>query len=153
MKRDARQAAASLLGCLLVSVVCIGHAAEFRTVVEPAILYDAPSLQAVRRFVLGRGNPVLILVKLDAMSKVRDSTGDIGWIENKTLGDAQTVVVSAATADVHASAAADSTVLFRVEKGVLLEVDEPPAKGWLKVRHRDGGSGYVKVSDIWGLPV
>jgi hypothetical protein len=26
-----------------------------------------------------------VLIKLDNMTKVRDSHGDIGWVENKTL--------------------------------------------------------------------
>ncbi|MEP6702751.1 MAG: SH3 domain-containing protein, partial [Betaproteobacteria bacterium] len=34
---------------------------------------------------------------------------------------------------------------------VLLELVEPPVSGWVKVRHRDGQTGYVNISQIWGV--
>jgi SH3-like domain-containing protein len=37
------------------------------------------------------------------------------------------------------------------EKNVLLELVDPEAGNWVRVRHRDGTSGYVKASDIWGI--
>ena len=33
---------------------------------------------------------------------------------------------------------------------VLLELAEPIASGWIKVRHRDGDSGFVKAAEVWG---
>ena len=31
------------------------------------------------------------------------------------------------------------------------EVLEPPANGWVKVRHRDGQEGYARVAHLWGV--
>ena len=33
---------------------------------------------------------------------------------------------------------------------VLLEALEPPAEGWVKVRHRDGQLGYIRTAHLWG---
>jgi hypothetical protein len=41
-------------------------------------------------------------------------------------------------------------VVFQAEQGVALEVMEHGSSGWLKVRHRDGQSGFVKISQVWG---
>jgi hypothetical protein len=37
-----------------------------------------------------------------------------------------------------------------VERGVLLELAEPVASSWIKVRHRDGPTGFVRTADVWG---
>jgi hypothetical protein len=37
------------------------------------------------------------------------------------------------------------------DKNVLLELVDPEAGPWVRVRHRDGISGYVKASDVWGI--
>lgn len=139
-------------GLVLVFALSItAYAGEFRSVAEPAVLYDAPSLKSIKRFVLGPGYPLEVLIKLDNMTKVRDSGGDIGWVENKTLSQTHTVLVSAPNTEVRANAAPDAQVVFRADKGLLLEVDETPVNGWVKVHHRDGESGYIKTSAVWGL--
>ena len=43
------------------------------------------------------------------------------------------------------------------EKGIRpvnmesVELLEPPAKGWARVRHQDGNAGYVRAAEVWGL--
>jgi hypothetical protein len=48
--------------------------------------------------------------------------------------------------------------VFRAEQNVLLELAEPAASpsstatpGWVKVRHRDGQTGFVRISQVFGL--
>jgi SH3-like domain-containing protein len=146
----ARGVRPGIAAATLAALCAAAQASEFRSVTEPTVLYDAPSVQSTKRFVLGRGYPLQVLVKLDAMTKVRDSGGDIGWVENKALTDTRTVVVTAAAAEVRASPAPEAPTVFRAERGVLLEVDEAPANGWIKVHHRDGEGGYARVGDVWG---
>ena len=31
------------------------------------------------------------------------------------------------------------------------KVADKPADGWVKVRHRDGASGFVRINQVWGL--
>ena len=133
--------------------------AEFRATAEPAtILYDAPSARAKPLFVLGRDVPLETLVAVEGWTKVRDAGGTIGWIANKALVEKRMLVVRAALADVRASAEDTAHIVFRAEQNVLLELAEPatsPATtahpGWVKVRHRDGQSGFVRVAQIFGL--
>ena len=126
-------------------------AAEYRALgAAPAIVYDAPSAKADRLFVASRYYPFEILVKLDQWTKVRDVNGEIGWVENKALGDRQTVFVTVPLADVRAAPKPDAPLVFEAYKQVLLEVMEPPADGWVKVRHRDGQQGYIRIAHIWG---
>jgi hypothetical protein len=39
----------------------------------------------------------------------------------------------------------------RVSEDVVLDLAEPPASAWIKVHHRDGQVGYVRLSQIWGI--
>jgi SH3-like domain-containing protein len=128
------------------------HALEFKSVGSaPAILYDAPSEKGRKVFVAPRGMPVEIVLTYGEWSKVRDAAGDLSWIESKVLTHRRNVVVHVASAKVRSSADDAAALVFAAEKGVLLELSEPTiASVWLKVRHRDGQSGYVKAVDVWG---
>ncbi len=127
------------------------QALDYRSVgSERAILYDAPSVQAKRLFVVGKYYPVEIIVNLDQWAKVRDSVGDLAWIEKKHLRDTRMVVVTVARADVRQAADRNAPLVFQAERDVALELLERGSTGWLKVRHRDGQSGYVLASQVWG---
>ena len=68
--------------------------AEYRALGDrPAVLYDAPSTRADRLFVASRLYPFEVLVKLDQWTKVRDSNGEVAWVENSALGSRPTVLV------------------------------------------------------------
>ncbi len=143
--------AAAACVAFLALAAASAHGAEYRSIGEqPAILYDAPSGKADRLFVATRYYPFEILVKLDQWTKVRDGNGEVAWVENSALGERKTVVVTVPLADVHAAASTDSPLVFEAYKQVLLEVLEAPADGWVKVRHRDGQEGYVRLSQVWG---
>ncbi len=127
-------------------------AAEFRSLGErPAILYDAPSVRADRLFVASRHHPFEVLVKLDQWTKVRDANGEVAWVENRAWGERAMVLVTVPLADVRAAPNAQSALVFEAYKQVVLEIAEPPADGWVKVRHRDGQSGYIRTSHVWGV--
>ena len=143
----ARRAVAALLAALPALA-----AAEFRALGDrPAVLYDAPSVRADRLFIATRHYPFEVLVKLDQWTKVRDANGEVAWVENKALGDRQTVVVTVPLADVRAAPNTAAQLVFEAYKQVLLEVLEPPAEGWVRVRHRDGQQGFIRLSHVWGV--
>ena len=142
--------ARALAAALLAAALPAG-AVEFRSLgAAPAVLYDAPSSKADRLFVASRYYPFEILVKLDQWTKVRDMNGEVAWVENKALGDRQTVMVTVPLGDVRAAPNAQAPLVFEAYKQVLLEVVEPPADGWVKVRHRDGQQGYIRTTHVFG---
>jgi SH3-like domain-containing protein len=134
-------------------------AAEFRSIAEPAaVLYDAPSAKAKGLFVLGRDVPLEVLVPLESWVKVRDAAGTIGWVEKKALGERRVLAVRVPLADVRAGPEDTAPLVFRAEQNVLLELAEPATSavatatpGWVKVAHRDGQVGYVRVTQVFGL--
>jgi SH3-like domain-containing protein len=140
-----------VLSAALFAVTGAVHALEFKSVGPvPAVLYDAPSPKGRKVFVAPRGMPVEVVLTYGEWAKVRDMSGDLAWIQSRSLVQRRSVVVNAASARVRASAEDAAPVAFTAEKGVLLELVDPPAGGWAKVRHRDGQSGFVRVTEVWG---
>ncbi len=137
---------------LLAVLPAAGWALEYRAVSAPrAILYDAPSAQAKKLFVVGQYYPVEVIVNLGDWVKVRDSRGDLAWIETRQLAPRRSVIVTAPQAEVREAADEAARLVFRVEKDVALELIETGTGGWAKVRHRDGLTGFVQISRVWGL--
>jgi SH3-like domain-containing protein len=134
-------------------------ASDYRVTSDaPAVLYDAPSAKAKPLFVYGRDVPMEVLVSVEGWTKVRDSAGTIGWLSAKTLGDKRMLLVRTPSAEVRANPEEAAAVVFRAEQNVLLELAETAASasatanpGWVKVRHRDGQTGYVRISQVFGL--
>jgi len=140
---------AAALAIALAALPAAG--AEYRALGDrPAILYDAPSTRADRLFVASRLYPFEVLVKLEQWTKVRDANGEVAWVENTALGTRSTVLVTVPLADVRAAPSAESALVFEAYKHVVLEIVEPPAGEWLKVRHRDGQQGFIRVAHVWG---
>ena len=141
-----------LAAAVLAAASTLSAAVEFRAIGDrPAVLYDAPSSKADRLFVASRNYPFEVVVKLDHWTKVRDATGEVAWVENKALGDQKMVLVTVPLADVRAAASPQSPLVFEAYKQVLLEAVEPPAEGWVKVRHRDGQQGFIRTAHVWGV--
>lgn len=128
------------------------QALDYRSIgSDRAILYDAPSVQAKRLYVVGKYYPVEVIVNLDQWAKVRDSVGDLAWVEKKHLKDARMVVVTVARADIRQAADSNAPLVFQAERDVALELVEHGLTGRLKVRHRDGQTGFVMATQVWGI--
>jgi SH3-like domain-containing protein len=134
-------------------------AADYRVTAEqPTVLYDGPSAKAKPLFLYGRDVPVEVIVIVEGWAKVRDAGGTIGWIDRKVLSEKRMVVVRTPLADVRASGDDSAPLVFRAERDVLLELAEPASSssstavpGWVKVRHRDGASGFIRITQVFGL--
>ena len=133
----------------------LATAMEFRSIGVPkAVLYDTPSSKGKKLFVVSQGYPVEIIVNLGDWLKVRDHYGTLTWVEAKDVDPKRTLIVTQ-IADLHQAPDANSKIVMRVDKDVLLEMLEPPSTGptgksWIKVQHRDGLTGFVPALSLWG---
>ncbi|NIA53276.1 SH3 domain-containing protein [Massilia sp. TW-1] len=135
---------------LLVS--CAAAAFDFKTIgAHSVILYDAPSTRGGKLYIAPSGMPVEVVLSYADWVKVRDVTGDMAWTEAKNLSAKRNVIVRVASAKVRSAPDENAPVVMLAEKNVMLELVDPEAGNWVRVRHRDGIVGYVKASDIWGI--
>lgn len=140
----------ALLFALNFSVSAV-QALDYVSVAEgPAILYDAPSTQAKKLYVVSSYLPLEQVVILNSWVKVRDSSGTMAWIEKQALSNKRFVAVTAAIALVRQTPDDAAPIVFQARQQVALEWLERTGAGWLKVRHTDGMTGYVSMTDVWG---
>jgi SH3-like domain-containing protein len=137
---------------VLVLIPISASALEFRSVAVPkAVLYDAPSTAAKKTLLLSQFYPVEVIVNLGDWLKVRDAQGTMSWVEAKQLSSKRMVLVKVSGAEIRLAADPTSKLVATIEKDLVLEaLDILPTNGWLKVKHRDGVSGYIINSSIWG---
>lgn len=144
--------AASALWVLALFCAQPAAAAEFRSATDEAVvLYDAPSAQANKLFIVSRGYPLEVVVVVTGWVKVRDAAGTLSWVEaTKVSAKPRTVMVKVPTASIRVSADETAPVVFQAQQNVVLELTEA-AGSWLRVRHRDGVSGFIRASQVWGV--
>ena len=141
------------------AAVSVAWGADFMSTSDAAtVLYDAPSAKAKPLFVLGRDTPLEVIVPVEGWTKVRDAGGTIGWVEKGHLAERRMLVVRVPVAEVRVSPDDNAAIAFRAENGVLLELAEPAASAaattmpaWVQVRHRDGQSGFVRITQVFGI--
>ena len=140
-----------LLSVLLLALLPgVATAIDYRSVSSATVLYDTPSQRGAKLFVIQRDTPVEIVVNLEGWAKVRDAEGGLAWIERKFLAEKRKVIVRAEHAEVRQRPEDAAPLAFSVEKGVVLNFLENLPGGWVKVQHRDGATGCVRASQIWG---
>jgi SH3 domain protein len=126
-------------------------AMEFRSAAEHGVvLLASPATTARKLAVVSRGYPFEIITEQQGWLRVRDSTGQLTWVEKKRASDRRYVQVMVRT-PVRKAADAKATVLFTADRDVLLEWQETGKTGWIKVRHAGGETGYVRIEAIWGV--
>lgn len=153
-RRPGRGAVRPTLAALALALFAsAGWAADYRSVARPAVMYDGPSKQARKLFAAPSGMPVEVISTLGPWVKVRDMAGDVVWIERPDLTDRRSVV-AATIAAVRQQPGDGAPVVLHAERGVMLDLVDPAAReatgGWVQVRHRDGSSGWVRITEVWG---
>jgi len=138
-----------VLLCLLPHHAVAGL--DFFSIAENAtVMYDAPSIKSGKLFVVSAHLPVEAVVNVEGWVKVRDSSGSLAWVEKSALNKQRFVIVTVPMADIHQIADENSELIFQAQKHVVMEWLDSKMPGWVKVRHRDGQSGYVRASQVWG---
>jgi len=149
MKRAASPRWFALLALLVGTTAA--QAVEYVSVSESnAILYDAPSIKAKKLFVVNRYMPFEQVVTLDSWVKVRDRSGGLYWVEKRLLSNKRYVFALLPLVDVRAAPDFGSARLFQVRQQVALERIDSTGTGWIRVRHQDGNTGYVRKTEVWG---
>lgn len=140
-----------LLPVLLAGMAASAHALDFRSLTAATVMYDSPSTKGKPLYIINAGTPVEAVVAMDGWTKVRDMQGTLTWVEKKSLAEKRTLQVRVDRAQIRAEANDKAALVFEADRDVVLDLIESPAAGWVKVRHRDGQSGFVKVAQVWGL--
>ena len=142
----------SLVVLLLASAASATLVVDYRSVSVPAaVLYDSPSQQGKKLYLIKAQTPVEVVVRLEGWFKVRDAEGSLAWIESRSLAGRRMLVVTAPRGEIRQSDKPDAPLVAELDKWVAVEFVEAASPGWAKVRHKDGEAGYIRSTQVWGL--
>jgi len=142
----------TLVALFLVSAASAALAVDYRSVSVPAaILYDSPSQQGKKLYLIKAQTPVEVVVRLEGWFKVRDAEGSLAWIESRSLAERRMLVVTAPRGEIRQSEKPEAPLVAELDKWVAVEFVEAASPGWAKVRHKDGEAGYIRSTQVWGL--
>ncbi len=142
----------TLVVLLLASAASATLAVDYRSVSVPAaILYDSPSQQGKKLYLIKAQTPVEVVVRLEGWFKVRDAEGSLAWIESRSLAERRMLVVTAPRGEIRQADKPEAPLVAELDKWVAVEFVEAASPGWAKVRHKDGEAGYIRSTQVWGL--
>ena len=142
----------TLVVLLLASAASAALAVDYRSVSVPAaILYDSPSQQGKKLYLIKAQTPVEVVVRLEGWFKVRDAEGSLAWIESRSLAERRMLAVTAPRGEIRQSDRPEAPLVAELDKWVAVEFVEAASPGWAKVRHKDGEAGYIRSTQVWGL--
>ena len=135
----------------LLAILASGaQAVEYRSTARHGVIfYDAPADTSDKRFILSANIPLEVMNEQGDWVRVRDRDGTLSWIKKSDVSTRRFVQVNRLS-NVRQSADANSPTLFKVDRNVLLEHFDTSNTGWVKVKHRDGQTGYIRIEDVWG---
>lgn len=120
----------------------------------PINMRSGPGKKYPIKWVLqAQGTPLAFLAKFHNWYKVKDSIGDIGWIQRSLLVPNKNVIVIAKQAVLYADQDKQSQQLATLKKNVIMRVLKD-RKEWLEVSvlgTKPLLKGYVLREDIWGV--
>ncbi|MGI9307346.1 MAG: SH3 domain-containing protein [Gammaproteobacteria bacterium] len=125
-----------------------GAAAEGFVLRAPAVLFDGPSREAAKLFILDAGHPLRQVSRVDGWRKAQLHGGEIGWVQDSLARQKRAAVVAEDLAAVRVSPSPSAAPVFYARKGVILEV-LGESDGWLEVLHAGGETGYAPSAALW----
>ncbi len=137
-----------LLLLLMLSPGSVLAARRLSVKVGLANVRAAPSRKAAVLWQVARYHPFVVIRHQGEWYKCRDFEGDTGWLSQKVLCPAPTVIVVKDDCNVRSGPGTRNRVLFVVDREVPLKVIKRQGR-WLKIQHEDGDKGWIHASLVW----
>lgn len=142
---------------LFILPAASANAAGFRMVSvtgEKVNLRERPSTNAPVIWELGKGFPLKVIGSQGKWLKVSDFENDVGWIYKDLVSRKPHLVVKVGRknkkrVNVRSGPGTKYKIVGKAQYGVVFETLER-GKGWVKVRHEKGLTGWIKRSLLWG---
>lgn len=118
--------------------------------VHTASLWSQPGGQyAYETLKVPRHYPFSVLERSPDYLKVRDYTGQTGWVTVEQVGPQKGIVIEIASVNIRKGPGKTYPIAFKAFKGVTFKVLSEQ-EGWLHIRHENGDQGWVVKSSTWG---
>ena len=121
---------------------------------EKVQLRSGPGTKYSSKWQYGDGFPLKVITRKGNWVKVKDFENDTGWVFNKLLTRKPHMIVKAnkgkkKRVNIRSGPGTKYKPVGRAYYGVVFET-LTQEKGWAKVRHESGLTGWIKRSLLWG---
>jgi len=118
------------------------HAAEVN-------LRAGPSTNSKVKWVLDRGFPLKVIGSKGKWLKVRDFENDTGWVYASLTSGKGYMVVKKKMVNIRTGPGTKYRIKIQAKYGVVFRTIKQ-VKGWAKVRHQSGITGWISRKLLWG---
>lgn len=98
---------------------------------------------------LGRGYPLQVIETRGQWVKVSDFENDTGWVFQKLLARSGHFIVKKPRINIRSGPGRNHSIVGKANYGVVFKTLDR-RKGWVKVRHEKGLTGWVFRDLVWG---
>lgn len=98
---------------------------------------------------LGRGFPLKVIGSKGDWLKVSDFEGDSGWIYKKLTAKKPHLIVKKKRINVRSGPGSRYKLVGKANYGVVFKTIKS-SKDWVKVKHENGLTGWIKRDLLWG---
>ncbi|MBU0680961.1 MAG: SH3 domain-containing protein [Proteobacteria bacterium] len=116
---------------------------------EDVNIRSGPSTKYRVKWQVGKGFPLKVIGRSGKWYKIRDFEKDVGWVYAPLTSRKAHLVVNKPVINVRSGPGTNYRTVSQAKYGVVLQT-EKRVKGWVKVRHESGVSGWVSRKLLWG---
>ena len=122
---------------------------------EKVQLRSGPGTKYSSKWEYGNGFPLKILTRKGNWVKVKDFENDTGWVYKKYLSSKGHMIVKVnkgkkKKVNIRSGPGTKYKAIGKAYYGVVFETIKQE-KGWAKVKHESGLTGWIKRSLLWGF--
>lgn len=135
--------------CLLClfPAVCLAKMVSINA--DEVNLRAAPSIKSRIEWVLGKGFPLQVISRKGKWLKVRDFEKDTGWVYAPLTSRKAHMVVKKKVVNIRSGPGTKYKIIAQAKYGVVFRTIKQ-IKGWAKVRHQNGTTGWISRKLLWG---
>lgn len=124
--------------------------AEMVSVAGPKVnMRSGPGKNHAVLWELGNGFPLKVIGRQGNWLKVEDFEKDTGWIYKSLVNRKPHLIVKKERVNIRSGPGTKYRIVGQANYGVVLKTMKT-GKGWVKIQHENGLSGWVERSLVWG---
>ncbi len=134
--------------------IAVAHAKMVSISGNQVNMRSGPGTKYSVKWELGRGYPLRVLSSKGNWLRVSDFESDIGWVYKKLTSSSPHLIVKKFKnrknkINIRSGPGTKYRILGQAYYGVVFKTVKR-GRGWVKVKHEDGLTGWVKRDLLWG---
>jgi len=112
-------------------------------------LRSGPGTKYAIKWEYGRGFPMRVIGRKGDWYKVKDFENDVGWVYRNVVASKSHMIVKRKVVNVRNKPSSKAKLIGKADYGVVFKTIKQK-KGWAKVKHENGLTGWVRRDLLWG---